>query len=325
MIFNFKQHSKKQKGKTGTKKGKQLPVNQNNLTGSQRRKLIALKKKHLKHNKKMISAQRSIPFKEMFKDGICKVQNGYYTKTIEFFDLNYQLAQNEDKNIIFENYCDFLNYFDNSISFQLSFVNKYGDMEEMGQSLNIQFQNDSFDDVWIEYSEMLKNQLSKGNNGLLKQKYITFGIEADNLRAAKPRLERVESNILNNFKVLGAKARTLNGAERLKLMHGCFHPHGGDKFRFDWSMVAKTGLTSKDFIAPTSFTFRDGKAFQSSNVHGAVSFIQILAPELTDRTLADFLDMDTSQIINIHIQALDQAKAIKAIKATLSNIDKMKI
>ena len=50
---------------------------------------------------------------------------------------------------------------------------------------------------------MLRNQLAKGNNGLVRTKYITFGIEADNIREAKPKLERIETDILNNFKVLG--------------------------------------------------------------------------------------------------------------------------
>ena len=35
---------------------------------------------------------------------------------------------------------------------------------------------------------MLQNQLTKGNNGLIKRKYITFGIEADSLRMAKAKL-----------------------------------------------------------------------------------------------------------------------------------------
>ena len=68
-----------------------------------------------KKKEKRISAQQSIPYREMAKDGICRVLDKYYSKTIRFYDINYQLAQNEDKNAIFENWCDFLNYFDSSI------------------------------------------------------------------------------------------------------------------------------------------------------------------------------------------------------------------
>jgi len=48
------------------------------------------------------SAQQSIPYREMFQDGICRVDDKLYTKTITFNDINYQLAQNEDKTAIFE-------------------------------------------------------------------------------------------------------------------------------------------------------------------------------------------------------------------------------
>ena len=59
----------------------------------------------------------------MFPDGICRVTDSYYTKTVQFQDINYQLNQNEDKTAIFDSWCDFLNYFDSSTHFQLSFVN----------------------------------------------------------------------------------------------------------------------------------------------------------------------------------------------------------
>ena len=172
---------------------------------------------------------------------------------------------------------------------------------------------------------MLRNQLAKGNNGLIKAKYITFGIEADNLRAAKLRIERVEADVLANFKTLGVAARSLNGAERLEILHNQFHPGGFEKFRFDWKERVNTGLSTKDFIAPTSFDFRDGKTFRMGVHYGAVSYLQILAPELTDRMLADFLDMDTAVTVSLHIQSIDQSEAIKTIKRKLSDLDAMKI
>ena len=132
-----------------------------------------------------------------------------YSKTIRFSDINYQLAQNEDKNAIFENWCDFLNYFDSSIHFQLSFINHKSSMKEFENVIRIRPANDDFDEIRMEYAQMLRHQLAKGNNGLVKSKYITFSIEADNIREAKPKLERIESDILNNFKILGVPAVTL--------------------------------------------------------------------------------------------------------------------
>ena len=272
------------------------------------------------------TAQQSIPYKEIFKDGICRVNDRLYTKTIQFFDINYQLAQPDDKAQIFENYCDFLNYFDSTISVQLTFINQRANMQDFSKSIAIPPQGDEYDDIRREYADMLKNQLEKGNNGLSKRKYITFGIEADDLRSAKMRLERIEADIMNNFKTLGVQAISLNGLERLELLHSQLHPSGQEKLKFSWSDLAKTGNSTKDFIAPTSFTFsKDGKTFRIGDYSGAVSFLQILAPELTDRLLADMLDLDDAVTVNLHIQSIDQAQAIRNIKRKMSDLQKMKI
>ena len=272
------------------------------------------------------TAQQTIPYREIYKDGICRVNDKLYTKTIQFFDINYQLTQADDKAQIFENYCDFLNYFDSTISVQLTFINQRANMQDFSKSIAIPPQGDEYDDIRREYAEMLKNQLEKGNNGLAKRKYITFGIEADDLRTAKMRLERVEADVLNNFKTLGVQATSLNGLERLELLHSQLHPSGQEKLKFAWSDLAKTGLSTKDFIAPTSFTFsKDGKTFRIGEYSGAMSFLQILAPELTDRMLAEFLDLDDAVTVNLHIQSIDQAQAIRNIKRKMSDLQKMKI
>ncbi len=278
-----------------------------------------------REREKRLSVQKTIAYKEMGKDGICRVQDRVYSKCIRFYDLNYQLAQNEDKNAIFENWCDFLNYFDSTIHFQLSFINHKSSMKEFEQVIRIQPQNDQFDEVRMEYAQMLKNQLAKGNNGLVKTKYITFSIEAENIREAKPKLERIEADILNNFKVLGVTAYPLNGGERLQILYETFNPENNVPFQFDYSQLVKTGLGTKDFIAPTSFVFKDGKTFQMGNTIGAVSYLQILAPELTDKMLAEFLDMDKNLIVNLHVQSVDQMKAIKLVKSKVTDINRMKI
>ena len=285
----------------------------------------AKKKADKKAEEKRLSAQKSIPYREMARDGICRVQDKYYSKTIRFYDINYQLAQNEDKNAIFENWCDFLNYFDSSIHFQLSFINHHSNMKEFESVIQIKPRHDAFDDVRMEYAQMLKNQLAKGNNGLVRTKYITFGVEAENIREAKPKLERIETDILNNFKVLGVSAYPLDGRERLQIMYETFNPEEKVPFQFSFDQVMRSGMGTKDFIAPTSFLFKSGKDFMMGNTIGAVSYLQILAPELTDRMLAEFLDMDRNLIVNLHIQSLDQMKAIKLVKSKVTDINRMKI
>lgn len=295
------------------------------LSSADKKQIEAAINRANKADKKEKSAQDSIPYERMWADGICRTINNHYTKTIQFQDINYQLSQNEDKTAIFEGWCDFLNYFDSSIEFQLSFLNLAASQETFAQSINIPLQNDDFDSIRSEYSDMLQNQLARGNNGLIKTKYLTFGIEADSVNAAKPRLERIETDILNNFKRLGASAESLDGKKRLEQLHSIFHMDEQIPFRFEWDWLVSSGLSTKDFIAPSYFEFKTGKKFRMGKTVGAVSFVQILAPELNDRMLADFLDMESSLIVSLHIRSVDQVKAIKTIKRKITDLDRAKI
>ena len=314
------------KNRQADKDGKQPPVSKKKrLSRADRRQIEAAIARANRTDRKEKSAQDSIPYERMWPDGICRVADGHYTKTIQFQDINYQLSQNEDKAAIFEGWCDFLNYFDSSIQFQLSFLNLAASEETFARAINIPLQGDDFDTIRVEYMTMLQNQLAKGNNGLIKTKYLTFGVDADSLKAAKPRLERIETDILNNFKRVGVAAEALDGKARLAQLHGIFHMDEQVPFRFEWEWLAPSGLSTKDFIAPSSFEFRTGKQFRMGKKYGAVSFLQILAPELNDRMLADFLDMESSLIVSLHIQSVDQIKAIKTVKRKITDLDRSKI
>ena len=297
--------------------------NRRKLTRAEKKEIAALIRA-AKGDGKAHTAQQTIPYLAMYPDGICKVTEKKYSKSIAYDDINYQLAQADDKTAIFENWCDFLNYFDATVSVQLSFINRgtrSGGAEEV---VAIPAQNDAFNSIRTEYADMLKHQLAKGNNGFVKSKYITFSVEADNLNAAKARLARIETDILNNFKVLGAAARPMTGYERLEALHSVFHPEG-ESFRFSWDWLTPSGLTTKDFIAPSSFRFGEGRYFRMGRKIGAVSFLEILAPELNDRMLADILDLETGIVVNLHIKSIDQSEAIKTIKRKITDLDKMKI
>ena len=295
------------------------------MTKEQQKQIDAAVAKAKGKDKKQMSAQDSIPFQRMFKDGICRVTDNYYTKTVKFLDINYQLNNNEDKNAIFDSWCDFLNYFDSSVKFQLSFINLTGAKEVYSDNITIPVRGDMFDGIAVEYQNFLREQLAKGNNGIVKTKYLSFGIEAPSIKQAKPRLERLEADIITNFIKLGVIATPVNGRERLKIMHCMFHTDEKIPFNFSWDWLASSGLSVKDFIAPSSFEFANGKTFGIGKKVGAASFLQILAPEINDRMLADFLDMESNVVVSMHVQSVDQVNAIKTVKRKITDLQKMKI
>ena len=296
-----------------------------NLTKEEQKQVREIVEKARRTDKVPHTAQESIPFDRMFQDGICRVGQDYYTKTIQFADINYQLALQEDKTEIFEEWCAFLNFFDSSVLFELSFMNMATDAEAFSRSIAIPHQKDEFNGVRDEYSTMLFRQMEAGNNGLTKTKFLTFGIHADSMKTAKPRLIHIETDILNNFKRLGVIAKTLNGKERLELMHKQFHMGDDEKFNFDWKYLVGSGLSVKDFIAPSGFAFPNGRRFQMGSLYGCMSFLSIDASDISDRMLADFLGMESSQIVTMHIRSVDQNEAIKTVKHTITELDRSKI
>jgi len=318
-----RQHQMEQEVKAIVQQRNSKRNRKNKAARAQRREIDAVIKKY-KGDGKPRTAQASIPYEAMYPDGVCRVSPGVFSKCIAFEDGSYQLAQPETRTAIFEHLCDLYNYVDASIHVQFSFLNRKVDPVQYAKSFEIAPQGDDFDDIRAEYTCILQRQLAGGNNGVVKTKYMTFTIEADNLKVARARLNRIGLDLLGYFKTMGAVAHVMNGKERLCLLHGVFHPDG-ELFNFDWKWLAPSGLSTKDFVAPSSLCFGNAKTFGMSGKYGAVSFLQILAPELSDEMLADFLNTESGILLNLHVQAIDQTQAIKTIKRKITDLDAMKI
>lgn len=270
------------------------------------------------------SAQKTIPYQQMYPDGLCHVHGNTYSKTIQFLDINYRLVQDSDKSEIFGGWCKFLNYFDSSIHFQLSFYNLKSELDE-DLTVTIAHRDDAFNDVRQEYSDMLQNQLAKGNYGIRRTKFLSFSIAAEDLKLARQKLNQIELELLANFKELGVPAYSVDGKSRLKVLYNLYHPQSNQQFRFEWKWLAQSGMSTKDLIAPTSFEFKESRAFKIGTSNCSVSHLQIMAPELSDDILHDFLSMNSSLAVNIHIESIDQTAAIRTLKRKITDLDKMKI
>ena len=274
--------------------------------------------------KAALSAQQTIPYLVMHPDGVCQLPGGLYTKTVEYEDINYSVASTEDQTAIFGGWSSFLNYFDSSLPFQLSFINRRS-RSRSKYKVNIPPAQDDYDSIRAEFTGMLKSQIAKSNNGIERSKYITFGLPAEGIAEARPRLERVEADVTGNLKRLGVPSVPMDGQARLALLHGQMHPGNRESFRFSWQDIPKTGLGTKDYIAPDSFDFRQSRTFRIGQYWGAASYLQILASELSDKLLAEILELDAEMTVTMHIQTVDQLKAIKTIKGKISDIGKMKV
>ena len=201
---------------------KQLNQNKRDLKklGKEKKKgIVSSIFDYFKLEDKRYTIEDSIPYEIMYEDGICMINDTTYNKMISFEDINYQLALEEARDMIFNQFANFLNSFDPSVGIQLCFTNQLGRLKEMEKAISIPEKEDEFNEIRTEFREMLKNQLSKGNNGLKKERYIIFTVEAEHLKQAKVKLERLEIEILSQLKAMGVRAESLDGYERLKIMH----------------------------------------------------------------------------------------------------------
>lgn len=270
------------------------------------------------------SAQDTLPFRQMYPDGLCRLDDTTWSRCIEFEDVNYQLAGQDDQTAIFEALCDMYNAHDASIGMELSLICRKVNRSDFRKRIEIAAQEDAFDGVRLLYKDMLRKQLEHGNNGMVKTKFLVLTIEAKTSKEAKARFSRITLDALNYFKTMGALAKVLDGKEWLELLHGILHPNG-EGFSFAWNWLAPSGLHVKDFIAPSSFRFGEARRFRMADMFGAVSFLQITAPELNDRLLSDLLDTDSSIFVSLHVRSIDQNEAIKTVKRKITDIDSMKI
>lgn len=269
------------------------------------------------------TVQDTIPYKRMLKDGICQIEKNKFNKTIRFLDINYRLMEEMDQESIFSEFSSFLNFFNSSVEVEFSYINSIGENEEISRLIDIKENMDDFNEIRNEYRQMLLSQSSKGNNGLSKSMYLTFTIEAEDLKQAKSRLERIEMDVLNNFKQMGVKAYVLDGEERLKTIHDILNPN--DKLVFSFEDLKYSGLTTKEYIVPPSFNFSKPTYFKTGEVFAEVNFLQLLASDIKDEMLSEFLEMEENMIVTFHIKAIDQMEAIKNVKRKITDLDKMKL
>jgi hypothetical protein len=274
---------------------------------------------------KPTSVQDSIPYITMYPDGLCKVTKRIYSRSVEYEDISYQLASKDGQTHCFESLCDIYNYFDHSISVQETFINHAIAREDYERAIEIPTAGDEFDHIRDEYGGILKAQLAKSGGGYSRRKLLTFSIEADDIRSARSRLARIETDVLAHFKQMGAAARPLDGKERLHAMHSVLHLGTTARFRFEWDWLSKTGLSTKDYIAPTSFSFGEGRTFRCGARLGCVSYLQIIAAEVYDDTLSNFLSADMDAVVTLHIRPIDHNEAVKMIKRKITDLDSMKI
>ena len=262
------------------------------------------------------STQNTIKYKRMFEDGICEIQPGLYSRSIKFSDINYQIARYEEQKEIFSQYCHVLNYFDPSVFVQLSIVSRHIDKNDFNRSMLLRDNGDELSEYRQEMNDMLSEKALEGNNSILREKYLTFSTTASTYNAAVPTLSRIETDVTGNFKSIGCDAKSLNGMERIEVLHSLLRPY--EPFTFDYELLLESSLTTKDFIAPDSFDFSEKNMYEFGENVGQTLYLKDLPADITDDLISDLSDIPCDMVITLHINSVEQDKALAEVKQKIS-------
>lgn len=286
-----------------------------------------------KKKPKSKSTQETLNYKKMHANGICNVTGNIYNRMIRFSDISYQLSQDEMKQRIFAQYSSLLNSFDSNVKLQLTFINYRMTSENILDEVyeytkeNSDIGIEDFEILREEYFSFLDEQRQKGSNGIIRNKYLIFSIVDENYESAVRRLESIETNIKANFQTMGVVTESLNGLDRLSIIN--YLLNGNTPYYLELENTPKELLKEyslKDAIAPKTMDFGyKNDEFKINNKYAATLYLSIEASELSDRALAEYLDLELEILVSMHIYSLEQQKAVKMVKMKASDLDSIKI
>lgn len=252
----------------------------------------------------------------MFEDGICEVEDGLYSRTIKFSDINYQTARRDEQIDIFSRYCEALNYCDPTMNIQISIINRHIDKDSFRESMFLPMADDKLDEYRKEMNTMLANKALEGQNSLLREKFITFSTAAPTYEAAIGALARIDTDISAHFKSLGCNVQTLTGKQRLELIHA--HTRPDERFDFEYDKLVESSLTTKCFVAPNYLDFSEKNYYEFDEKYGQVLVMRDLPADMYDDVISDLSDLPIDMTITLHIVNVEQSKALEMVKRQIS-------
>ena len=266
----------------------------------------------------------AIGFDLMYEDGICQVEDGLFSQTIAFDDISYQSAREENKKAVFSGWCQLFDYFGAESCVQLTVVNTPIPPSEIGKKAFFSTDDPDTAGYAREYNRILNDKMREGVSNLVRERYLTFSTGASSVDAAVPKLARMRGDAMQTLAKIRSDSRVLDGEERLRAISSQLRPT--KPFCFSWDQVGAEGnLTSKDFICPSTLDFKpegSGACFKSDGMWCQVLSLHRFGSELTDRCLADIIDLSMPLNVTIHVQAIDKAKAVAFVKTRLAWMDK---
>ncbi|WP_433946994.1 VirB4-like conjugal transfer ATPase, CD1110 family [Paenibacillus sp. SN-8-1] len=270
------------------------------------------------------SSQQSIPYSLATEDGILQHGKNRYSKTFSYVDINYQVGKQDDQEEVFSKYCEFLNFFDDSVNLQVTIVNKSFNKEEFKEKIVITSKNDHIEPFRQEYNKMIQGKISGGKNEIKKEKFVTVSIESISPEEARHTFDRIERETQSVFKRMGSSITGLDLNQRLELLHDVYRMGQEGQFNYKPTEHKRKGLITKDLIAADSLTFKRDHMIIGNKFARAV-YIKDLPTFLNDKFLSEITDFSFNLLLTMNIKSVDSYRALRIVKKQITGMEANKI
>lgn len=268
------------------------------------------------------TTQNAINYDAMMQNGVCYLGDDLYSCAMQFTDVNYQIARQEDQESIWNNYMEILNSLGTETGIQLVIHNHQIDAQDLENEIMMKDKGDRFDEDRRNFNNVIKLNLSKGTNNIVTDKMFVYTTKNDEFEEAKKDLDYQSREFQDKFKELGCNVNVMNGKERLEQIYTIFRPSG--KFFFDYEKVNET-FTTKDAIAPTAFDFTKKNSFEIDDRFCRVLYLQNYSTEMSDRFINDLTKVEHNLVISFHMKSVTRGEEIPMIKTNIAGMEMQKM
>lgn len=271
-----------------------------------------------------------IGYNKMYQDGICEVEEGLFSASLAFDDTSYHSVRDEQQKAMFSALTRLYDQFGANTLVQMSVINTPLLKEEVGSrhffDVNSQDNDAARHDAAI-FNDILNDKVREGVSNIRRNRYLTYTVSAETADEAARQLSRIETESSRILSSMGSKAHPMNGTQRLSVIHSLLNPFKPFYFDYQRDISARSVQTTKDCIAPGQINFKpDGvlnDCFELDNgVYGQVLVMRKFGSELSDRALADIVDLPIPLEVTWYVQPMDKSKAINFVQTRSAWIDK---
>lgn len=295
------------------------------LTAKERDEIRLAEKKRKKEKKKAVKKKRSVPrttqktlpYKCVCDNFLMKVDDNKYSKTYVFEDVNYSIAKQEEQESIFLGYCSVLNSFDTSADIQVTVHNNRVNKDEFNKMVLLQHKGNDYDHYIDVYNEMLKDKMEKGQNGIIRKKYLTVTLQATDLEAARGKFTAIDLELTNAFKKIGSVITPLTSNDRVNLLKDIFK--SVDEIIPELSEKDFKRQAERAYCCPDYFEFKKDY-FMWNNKYARTMFIKDMPSSLKDDMLTEIANTNLDVMITVNIAPVDPYKALKIVNHQLTSM-----